>query len=68
MNPGYEPTALRIGALTRLCGRVAAANVAFDDHPNEKRFADRIETVTVDSVLAWLRRSGLGTPPVVVNP
>lgn len=64
----YEPTALRIGALTRLGGRVTAANVAFDDHPNEKRFADRIETVTVDSVFAWLQRSGLGTPPVVLNP
>ena len=61
MNPGCEPTAQRIGALTRLGGRVTAANVAFDDHPNEKRFADRIETVTVDSVFAWLHRSGLGT-------
>ena len=30
------------------------------DHPNEKRFTDRIETVTVDSVFAWLNRSGLG--------
>ena len=36
------------------------AHVAFDDHPNEKRFTDRIETVTVDSVFAWLNRSGLG--------
>ena len=37
-------------ALKRLGARVTAANVAFDDHPNDKRFADRIETVTVDSV------------------
>jgi hypothetical protein len=36
---------------------MTAANVAFDDHPNEKRFADRIETVTVDSVFAWLQRA-----------
>lgn len=61
---GYEPTALRLGPLTRLGGRVSAANVAFDDHPNEKRFADRIETVTVDSVFAWLPRAGLGAPVV----
>ncbi len=61
---GYEPTPLRLGALTRLGGRVSAANVAFDDHPSEKRFADRIETVTVDSVLAWLPRAGLASPPV----
>lgn len=61
---GYAPTALTIGALTRLGGRMTAANVAFDDHPNEKRFADRIETVTVDSVFAWLQRAGLGGAPM----
>jgi hypothetical protein len=64
---GYEPTTLRLGALTRLGARVTAANVAFDDHPNEKRFTDRIETVTVDSVFAWLNRSGLGEPVRVIR-
>ena len=44
-----------------------AANVAFDDHPNEKRFGDRIETVTVDSVFAWLSRSTLGGPVEVIR-
>jgi hypothetical protein len=39
---------------------MTAANVAFDDHPNDKRFSGRIETVTVDSVFAWLQRSGHG--------
>ena len=58
---------LRLGPLTRLGGRVSAANVAFDDHPNEKRFSDRIETVTVDSVFAWLPRAGLGAAPVVLK-
>lgn len=57
---GYEPAVLKIGALTRLGGRVGSANVAFDDHPNEKRFSDRIETVTVESVFAWLQRNGGG--------
>lgn len=56
---GYRPSTLHIGALTRLGARMSAGNVAFDDHPNEKRFADRIETVTVDSVFAWLERSAL---------
>ncbi|AVS68716.1 DUF2145 domain-containing protein [Paracidovorax avenae] len=58
---GYEPAVLRIGPLTRLGGRVTAANVAFDDHPPRDRFADRIATVTVDSVLAWMPRAGLGS-------
>jgi hypothetical protein len=57
---GYTPTTLNIPPLTRLGGRMTAANVAFDDHPNDKRFSDRIETVTVDSVFAWLTRSGFG--------
>ncbi|MEJ8824390.1 DUF2145 domain-containing protein [Variovorax humicola] len=61
---GYEATTLHLGALTRLGGRLSSANVAFDDHPNEKRFTDRIETVTVDSVFAWLPRAGLGAQPV----
>lgn len=56
----YEPDVIRLGALTRLGGRISSANIAFDDHPTEKRFADRIETVTVDSVMQWLLRSGLG--------
>ena len=64
---GYEPTTLRLGALTRLAARATAANIAFDDHPNEKRFTDRIETVTVDSVFAWLNRSGLGGSVQVVR-
>ena len=64
---GYEPTTLHISAMKRLGGRLTAANIAFDDHPNEKRFTDRIETVTVDSVFAWLNRSGLGGPAVVIR-
>jgi hypothetical protein len=56
---GYQPSTLHISALTRLGARVSAAHIAFDDHPNERRFADRIDTVTVDSVFTWLDRSGL---------
>lgn len=67
---GYEPATLKLGPLTRLGGRVGSANIAFDDHPGDKRFSDRIETVTVDSVLSWLPRTDLGVPgrmPVVVR-
>jgi len=64
---GYAPTTLRLSAFTRLGARMTAANVAFDDHPDEKRFSDRIETVTVDSVFAWLHRSGLAGRVVEVR-
>ncbi|MGE4240315.1 DUF2145 domain-containing protein [Ramlibacter sp.] len=63
----YEPAVLRLGPLTRLGGRMSAANVAFDDHPDAKRFANLIETVTVDSVFAWTQRAGLSGPPVVLR-
>jgi hypothetical protein len=60
---GYEPSVLRISALVRLGARMSKAHIAFDDHPNAKRFSDRIETVTVDSVFEWLSRTGMASPP-----
>jgi hypothetical protein len=63
----YQPTVLRIDALTRLGGRISAANVAFDDHPNEKRFSDQIETVTVDSMFNWMSNAKLGSAPRVLG-
>jgi hypothetical protein len=64
---GYEPTVLNLGPFTRLGARVGAANVAFDDHPADKRYSDRIETVTVDSVFVWLQRARLGGAPVTLR-
>ena len=64
---GYQPTTVRLGPLTRLGARASAANVAFDDHPDAKRFSDRIATVTVDSVFGWLQRSSLSAAPTVVR-
>jgi hypothetical protein len=63
----YRPTTLRINALTRLGARVGQVNIAFDDHPNERRYSDRIDTVTVDSVFAWLQRTGLASPVSVLR-
>lgn len=64
---GYHPAVLRLGPLERLGGRMTAANVAFDGHPDSKRFSDRIETVTVDSVFDWLQRSRLGGAPFRID-
>lgn len=64
---GYAPTPLKIDPLTRLGGRMSAANVAFDDHPNDKRFSDRIETVTVDSMFDWLATAKLGSAPSILR-
>jgi len=63
----YQPTVLHIDALTRLGGRMTRANVAFDDHPNAKRFSDHIETVTVESMFAWMQRTQIAGPPTIVR-
>lgn len=50
---GYQPAEMHIPPLKRLGARMFKANVAFDDHPNALRFNDRIQTVTVDSMMAF---------------
>lgn len=64
---GYEPTELHLSTLQRLGARITAANVSFDDHPTLLRLSGRIRTVTVDSAMAWLQRSGLGEAQWVVR-
>lgn len=64
---GYEPTELHLSTLKRLGARMTTANVSFDDHPAVLRFTGRIRTVTVDSVFAWLNRSGLGESPLLIR-
>ncbi|RZL40276.1 MAG: DUF2145 domain-containing protein [Rubrivivax sp.] len=64
---GYQPTDLRLSPLTRLGGRMTQANIAFDDHPSARRFSSHIDTVTVDSMFAWLPRAGLSESPQLVK-
>lgn len=63
---GYQPAELRITPLKRLGARMFKASVAFDDHPNELRFSDRIQTVTVDSMMNFFtsRNEGWQMVPV----
>ena len=60
----YRPTTLQISPLTRLGARLTSAHISFDDHPFGRRMAGQIDTVTVDSVFAWMERSGLGGAPL----
>ena len=50
----YRPTTVEIDAMTRLGARISRANIAFDDHPFDRRMAGRIDTVTVDSVFNFV--------------
>lgn len=63
---GYQPSEMHIGAFKRLGGRMFKANVAFDDHPSELRYSDRIQTVTVDSIIEFLSRRNEGWQIVAI--
>lgn len=63
----YQPDTVHVSALKRLGANATTAHIAFDDHPFGERMAGRIDTVTADSVLRWLSRSGLGSPLHVVT-
>ena len=53
---GDEPTTLDLGPMTRLGGRMFRANVAFDDHPSKRRYAGKIDIVTVVSMTRFLQK------------
>jgi hypothetical protein len=52
---GYQPTEQELGTMTRLGARVSKANIAFDDHPSALRWKGLIQTVSVESIVTWLR-------------
>jgi hypothetical protein len=64
---GYRPTTLDIPASTRLGARLFRANVAFDDHPFDRRMAGQIDAVSVESVIAFVRQHAAGARTLVVN-
>jgi hypothetical protein len=52
---GYRPITIDIPAVVRLGARISRANVTFEDQPFERRMAGKIDTVTVDSVVRFVR-------------
>lgn len=52
----YQASTLELSAFTRLGARMFRANVSFDDHPFGRRMAGKIDTVTVESIEAFLRK------------
>jgi hypothetical protein len=52
---GYRVPTVEIPAVTRLGARMFRANVAFDDHPFDRRMAGQIDTVTTDAIVNFVR-------------
>ena len=64
---GYQPITLHLSAMTRLGARLFRANVAFDDQPFDRRMEGDIDTVTVDSVLRFVRARDADTREIVLS-
>ena len=55
-SAGFAPRTVHVNSIKRLGARALRANVAFDDHPFERRLAGQIDTVTVEAVVAFIAR------------
>ncbi|MES2260673.1 MAG: DUF2145 domain-containing protein [Pseudomonadota bacterium] len=55
-NAPFRPITVELSAATRLGARMFRANVAFDDHPFDRRMAGQIDTVSVDAVVRFIRQ------------
>jgi len=64
---GYRPPTVEVGAVERLGARMFRANVAFDDHPFDRRMAGQIDTVTVDAVVRLVRQLDAQAKVMVVE-
>jgi hypothetical protein len=53
----FRPSTLEINAAKRLGARLFKANIAFDDHPTDRRMAGLIDVVTVDSIVDFLENN-----------
>ena len=63
----YQPPTLGIPASVRLGARMFRANVAFDDHPFDRRMAGQIDTVTTDAVRQLVRTLDPQTTTIVLD-
>jgi hypothetical protein len=61
---GFRPATLHLTTIERLGG--TRANVAFDDHPLDRRMAGKIDVVSAESVLDFVRRIDPGASMLVL--
>jgi hypothetical protein len=64
---GFRPITVEIPAATRLGARMFRANVAFDDHPFDRRMAGQIDTVTVDAVVRFIKQQDRDARAITVR-
>ncbi|QGZ43074.1 DUF2145 domain-containing protein [Pseudoduganella flava] len=55
-SSSFSPITVDVPATKRLGARMFRANVAFDDHPFDRRMAGQIDTVTTESIVRFVRQ------------
>ena len=63
----YQPPTIEIPAAVRLGARMFRANVAFDDHPFDRRMAGQIDSVSTEAVRQLVRAVDPDGKTVVVD-
>ncbi len=64
---GFAPITVKVNSATRLGARMFRANVAFDDHPFDRRMAGQIDTVTTESIVRYVRANDAEAKVIVVE-
>jgi hypothetical protein len=64
---GFAPVTVDVPAATRLGARMFRANIAFDDHPFDRRMAGHIDTVTTESIVRFVRSADAAATVQVVE-
>lgn len=64
---GYAPITIYVATPERLGARMFRANVEFDDHPLGRRALGQIDTVTVESVMRFVKRIDPGAREILVK-
>nr|WP_269106475.1 DUF2145 domain-containing protein [Massilia sp. TS11] len=64
---GFRPITVEIPALSRLGARLTRANISFDDQPFGQRMAGHIDTVSVESLVRFVRQRDAQARQIVLR-
>lgn len=59
LKTGYKPSLIKINMLSKLGASMFNNHIQFDDHPSQEKRSNQFSTVSVISVVNYLRRQGI---------
>ena len=64
---GFAPITVYVPSVKRLGGRMFRANVAFDDHPFDRRMLGQIDTITTEAIVSFVRATDGASKVFIVD-